>query len=453
MRAIGYFHIDDGQDPSLDQFEAAFEDYCGLNLHQPVTTFASTVAHAGRDAAEYRRMIDYVRDSGGEFLVVVPTARHLGADLESVARAMVELEGAGLAAVCWDENFPDPLQNAFQTLGVKGVSRTRSRRIKESMSARALKGQALGRPPYGYRIGPDGMLKAVRGEGPDEVRDEAAVVELIFRLYTKDGLGLRLITQHLNERNIPTRRDGGRWSVVSIRDILKNPAYIGTYSRLGMRRANVHEAIIPKDVFSAAQDQTRSRRPIGRVVSSEPFLLSGVAYCQYCGNKMMGVTRRQSWRRKDGRRSSQVYRYYQCQSRNNQSLCAYHTWRAALLEGAVISQLRQALRARPEGSPEDHAARRAAVQAAKSARAVHAERRFLRAMRKAASGEITVGILGQYLEELDAARAASAGASSPRDIDEVFANWDGLGMEDRRDFLEEHVRRIVVRDDSVEVEV
>ena len=39
---------------------------------------------------------------------------------------------------------------------------------------------------------------------------------------------------------------------------------------------------------------------------------------------------------------------------------------------------------------------------------------ILRAMRKAASGEITVGILGQYLEELDAARAASAGASSPR---------------------------------------
>jgi hypothetical protein len=284
------------------------------------------------------------------------------------------------------------------------------------------------------------------------VREEAPVVELIYRLSTRDGLGLRLIAQHLNERGITTRR-GGRWNVVSIRDILKNPAYTGTYSRLGMRRANVHEAIISRDVFSTAQDQTNARRPIGRVVSSEPYLLSGVTYCKYCGNKMMGVTRRQSWRRKDGRRSSQVYRYYQCQSRNNQSLCGYHTWRASLLEGTVLSQLKHALRARETVSPEDSAARRAAVQATKSARAGHAERRLLQATRKAASGEITVRVLGEYLEELDAARVASAGASSPPDVDETLAKWDGLDLGERRDFLEEHVRRIMVQDDSVEVEV
>ena len=392
-------------------------------------------------------MIDYVRAAGGEYLLMVPDARELGSDLETVARSMVELEGMGFKVVCWDEDFPDPLQNSFQTLGVKGVSRTRSSRIKESMSSRALKGQALGRPPYGYRIGPDGALAVV----PDEV----PVVELIYRLYTGNGLGLRLIARELNERGIVTRR-GGHWNVVSIRDILKNPAYIGTYSRLGMRRPNVHEAIIAPEVFRAAQTQTRARRPMGRVVSAEPFLLSGLAYCKYCGNKMMGVTRRQSWKRKDGRRASRVYRYYQCQSRNNQSLCGYHTWRAPLLESTVIGQFALALRVREAAEGQDRdasAARWAKVQAARTARVGHSERRFLGAMRRAARGEMTVGVLGEYLQELDRARAGADGVGGEQDVYGTLARWDDVDVGQQRRLLEENVRRIVVEDEKVEVEV
>ena len=273
--------------------EREFHEYCRLNMHQAVTTFVSSQTEHD---AEYRRMVDYIGKSGGEFLVVIPDAKHLGLDLEGVARSIVELGERGTGVVCYDDEFPNPFQNAFQTLGIKGVSSTRSRRVKESMRARALQGRALGRPAYGYHIGPDGTL--------EPVSEEAKVVELVFRLYTKDGLGLRLIAQHLNEREIKTRR-GGRWTVVSLRDMLKNPTYTGTYTRFDMRAPRAHEAIILHDVFRAAQDQTRARRPVGRVVNAEPFLLSGLLDCGYCGNKMMGVTRRQAWKKKDGRRSSQ----------------------------------------------------------------------------------------------------------------------------------------------------
>ena len=50
------------------------------------------------------------------------------------------------------------------------------------------------------------------------------------------------------------------------------------------------------------------------------------------------------------------------------------------------------------------------------------------------------------------ARRASLREEAP-DVDDVLANWDTLGLEQRRDFLEEHVIRIIVQDDSVEVEV
>ena len=99
-------------------------------------------------------------------------------------------------------------------------------RVKEAMKARAMKGEGLGRPPFGYRIG--------AGRRFEVVPEEAATVELIYGLYLEQNLGLRLITRYLNERGIKTRR-GGMWNIIGIRDILRNHTYIGTYSRFGVR--------------------------------------------------------------------------------------------------------------------------------------------------------------------------------------------------------------------------
>ena len=439
MRAIGFFYLGTGNEVSLPELRRQFEDFCGLNFHQPVNSFAGGGEAAPRETPEYRQMMEFMRDSGSEFLVAVPDATHLGGDLESVARAFVDLEQTGAVVRCFDEEFPDPLQNAFQTLGVKGVSRTRSRRIKESMRERALQGQALGKPPYGYRIGAEGKLEIVS--------EEARVVELIFRLYTRDEMGFRLIAQHLNERGIPTRR-GSNWNVIGIRDVLRNPVYTGTYTRLGMRRPRTHDAIVPHELFRAAREVTESRRPLGRVSKSEPFLLSGLIECGYCGNKMMGVTRRQSWRRQDGRRQRGVYRYYQCQSKNNQSVCGYHTWRAPLLEGTVFGQLGPALRARAAGAPDGDAER---AQALRNERVEHAERRLLDAMRRIARGERKTYLLADYLAALDTARKAAAGDLSQADVDQTLSRWEDLEMEAQRDFLASHVARIVVKDDTVQV--
>ena len=129
---------------------------------------------------------------------------------------------------------------------------------------------------------------------------------------------------------------------MSLRDILRNISYTGTYTRYGMRRPKVHHAIITSEVFRAAQDLTKAKRPHARgIATNKPFLLSKELYCSYCGNKMMGVTRRQSWKRKDGRTERGVYRYYQCQSRNNQSVCGYHTWKETMLDDTVLEQLKR----------------------------------------------------------------------------------------------------------------
>ena len=436
MRAIGLFETAD-QD-ALQQMESAFIGFCALKMHQPVTTFHDGVG----GVSAYQSLREYMSTSGSGFLVVVPDATHLGGDLEAVARKLLELDALGAALACSNEELPDPLQNAIQTIGVSGVSQTRSESISESMRARALEGRALGRTSFGYRIGPDGRLVVVP--------DEAEVVRLMFRLYTEDGLGIRLIAQRLNDQGMRTRR-GGAWSLAAVHDLLKNPAYIGTATRFGMRRPKAHPAIVTPETFRAAQDIARKRRPFRRAARPHPFLLSGLAQCGYCGNRMMGVTRKRSWKRKDGQRARAVYRYYQCQSRSNEGRCSYHTWREPILEDAVLAELRDAL-----GSEDSAATKSAPGNEAHSHKqkrlAGNAERRFLTAVRRAAYGEVPIAVLGEYLKNLDAAREALTKGNASADPESV-KTWETMDAETRRAFLVEHVRAVTVKDDGVAVTV
>lgn len=438
MRAIGFFETTEDDGTTLEQRGTAFRDYCSLNMHQPVTTFHNG---GGEDTA-YERVVEYIRSSRSEFLVVVPDTSHLGSDLEAVTRKLVDLNELGAVVGCSDDEFPEPLQNALHTLGVKGVSTNRSDSIKKAMRARALEGKALGRPVYGYRIGQDGRL--------DMVPDEATVVRLIYRLYTEERRGIRLIAQYLNNAGIPTRR-GGSWSLTGVRDLLRNPAYIGTYTRFGMRRPRAHPAIVETDVYRAAQKTTRKRRPVNRVARPDPFLLSGMAHCGYCENKMMGVTRRRSWRRKDGQRSRAVYRYYQCQSRNNQGRCGYHTWHELDLDTLVIEELKKVMESRPVETTAQPGNRTSISDPRNSQEVTNAERNFLTAVRRSARGEVSVAILGGYLKNLDTAREAAANIRDPSSTASVLDTWETLALEPRRAFLNEHVETIIVRDDDVTV--
>ena len=447
MRAIAYFRLPDRTPDALQSMEHDFKRFCTYNMHQPLQVFFTEGPGVGGEDAAFRRMVDFLDGSDSQFLVTSPDASHLGGDLESVARSIVELDRYGAEVRCWDDDYPDPFQNVFNTSGIAGVSLTRSRRVREAMEARALKGNVLGRVLYGYRAGENGNLEIAP--------DEAKVVELIFRLYTREELGFRLIAQELNERGIKTRR-GGNWNVVSIRDIIRNRAYIGTYERFGIRRPGTHEAIIPREVFNEASEQLRSRKPTGKVNQPEPYLLSDFVYCGYCGNKMMGSTRRQSWRRKtDKRRVVGVYRYYQCQSKNNQNTCDYHTWREDRLEREALTQVKYTVLARAAGVLEDDGAaeRRREVANLRQERVRKAERLFKRAMRRAAKGEVGIREVGGYLAELDLARKSETRSEEPSDVISVLDHWATLDMERRKDFLWEHVGRIIVQDDKVEVEV
>ena len=392
---------------------------------------------------QYGNMLDYIKRSGSEFLVVTAGVQHLGDTLESSVRRLLELDVLGSRVVCIDEDMPDPYQQALKHW--PGDGGARGQRIKEAMMAKAFRGEGLGKPPNGYRIGSQGKLEVIP--------EEAATVRLIYDLYLREDIGMRRIVRHLNEREVPTRGGGG-WSIVTVRDVLRNRVYLGTYSRFGTRVPRSHTAIInPEDFEMAQQKMTRMKtKRVSR--APEPFLLSGLAFCAFCGNKMLGVSRRQGWRRKDGSSAVGHYRYYQCQSRTNQGMCRYHTWRSEALEEYVLEQVRDALESgKTRLQPVDYQPN---AKAAKGVKLL--ETQFLRTLERAASGAISLKHLRLGLEEIDAQREALKKDSAPHpdlteaiaggDASRLLSNWDSLDRDAIGHIIRAMVSRVSVGDDS-----
>ena len=338
MKALGYFRVLSDTEPGVPspqvEQEEGFYRFCREHGYEPIMTFVDVDSGGRVSDTQYQRMLHYIRKQRENSPVVVKSLSHLHPDPQETVRCILELDSLGVRVLPTDEALADPLAAAIQVWSTRRQQGEGSgERVREAMRIRAIYGKGLGKPPFGYRIGANQKLEIVP--------EEADTVVLIYRLYLQENMGVRLIARYLNEQGITTKK-GNRWSIVGIRDILRNRVYLGTYSRFGVKVPGSHPSIIFTSVFNRVQDRLSAKPRQGEYTRKPPFLLTGLAHCGYCGNRMIGVNRSQTWtRHKDGGKRKGEYRYYQCQSRANQSVCQYHTRRAEDLEGAVLAALQR----------------------------------------------------------------------------------------------------------------
>ena len=448
MKAIGYFNI--RESGGSYAFENRLADYCQRNGHQLIRIFIDEDLSVS-ERPKYIEMMAYLREHGMESLVIVGEARDLGDSLEVATRNLLEIDSFGAKVLCCgDEEAPDPFQQIVRQWSRTGTSGSRSNLIKEGMMAKAMRGRGLGKPPFGYRVNSEGKL--------EERIEEGDVVRLIFHLYTNDDVGLRRIVSRLNEQGIPTR-SGAAWSLVTVRDMLRNRAYLGTYTRFGMRIPGSHQAIIGTREFNIAQEKMTRDKPDRVPYARKPFLLSGVMFCSFCGNKMVGVTRRQGWRRKDGSNPVGYYRYYQCQSRTNQGMCRYRTWRSSDLEGIVLGKLKERL----ESRSVDFSKADINIQGDKDLEKTlkRLETVFYRTLQSVAAGTVAVQNLRDLQMELELQRGflrEDISAKNPvlellksHDPAYILNCWDDLNQPTLTQIIRSLVAKVHVGDHSSEV--
>jgi len=229
--------------------------------------------------------------------------------------------------------------------------------VKLGMKQRARLGFHNGGACLGYR-----SVEEAGGTGKKRktrlaiVPEEAVIVRKIFELYAS-GKGFRAIATQLNRDGSKTKK-GNFFAPDSVREILKNPIYMGTvrynrfegWSETRRRGQNAkpilaegkHETIISREQWDQVQAIFAKRSKVSPRVHDSENLLTGLIRCPECGTPM--VISRSQYRLKDGSKVSQ--RYYACGQFKGKgsSVCHANSVRADYAEAYVLKRIQTVLR-------------------------------------------------------------------------------------------------------------
>ncbi|MGE7650545.1 recombinase family protein [Peribacillus frigoritolerans] len=127
-----------------------------------------------------------------------------------------------------------------------------------------------GHSAFGYHFDKDFNCKIIE--------EEAKIVNMIYQWYA-DGIGYHTIAKKLNKLEVKPRI-AKQWNPNSIRDILMNDMYIGTY-RWGIKiREKNHTPIISEVLFKKVSNLLGTKSV--RSSRHGKNILTGIAKCGYC---------------------------------------------------------------------------------------------------------------------------------------------------------------------------
>ena len=214
---------------------------------------------------------------------------------------------------------------------------TIAQNVKMGMLARAREGRWNGNILLGYNLKEKTDSTNKKRKDTELVinESEAKIVNIIFTMYS-EGNGYKAIVSYLNKFGYTTKR-GNPFSVNSIKDILKNPVYIGkirynvlqNWSEKRRRHKNpnplivdgIHEPIIDQELWNKVQEiMEASKGKPSRIYDGE-FPLTGILKCPVCGSGM--VISRSTNTRKDA--TKHRIEYYCCGAWKNKGTAVCHS--------------------------------------------------------------------------------------------------------------------------------
>ena len=187
---------------------------------------------------------------------------------------------------------------------------------------------------------------------------ESELVKLVFSLYINRQMGYRKIIDYLNLNGFRTRA-GKIFGVSTIQRMLENPIYIGRkrYKSFDgtMTEQPINEMlrIISDDTFNQVLEIKRKRKEklneqdkLGIPLAGR-LLFSGVAYCHYCGAKLVGsyLYRKQKKQKNNRPYTNAVYRY-RCPLNKGKYYCNHkqNLWGAKKHDNITIDEVKNMLK-------------------------------------------------------------------------------------------------------------
>ena len=172
---------------------------------------------------------------------------------------------------------------------------------KKGMRERAQQGQFNGEPPFGYvRCDLECLRLDESHTGCHVEKDKAIRVVEMFERYASGTESMATLAKWLNDSGYRTNGkrpteilgqivegNGRRFTHWAVRDILKNPFYIGKVRYKDELFDGRHQGLVNQELFDQVHKKmkkNRSRRTASvSKVSKNPHLLTGLLRCHECG--------------------------------------------------------------------------------------------------------------------------------------------------------------------------
>ncbi|OZQ60558.1 resolvase [Paenibacillus sp. VTT E-133280] len=326
---------------SLDEQQERLKAYCkAMGWSDEVLLFIDDGYSAkSTDRPQLKRLMTYIEN--GEISKVMVTK------LDRMSRRLLDLltlidmfQQHEVAFISISESFDTNTPSGRLTLQVLGAvaefERERIReRVLDNMFHAANQGKWLTQSPYGYRL--EEKILVI-------YEPEAKIVRQMYELYLNQGLGFFAIARQLNEQGIPSRHNK-EWSIRSVKLLLTNPVYKGTFvwNRVDSSKKKrtikddkdwiVIDACLPViiDKNTWERVQIKMNRPsIAPRAQTSPHLLGGILKCGNCGSGMSI-----GWSGSRDRR----YRVYRCSANKNKGTCTSKQYKADEVESWFLEGL------------------------------------------------------------------------------------------------------------------
>ncbi len=349
---------------SLDAQRSRMKAYADFNDYEIVGEYedAGKSGKSIEGRMQFRQMMEDVK-SGKDNIsyVLVFKLSRFGRNAADVLSTLQVMQDFGVNLICVEDGIDSSKDAGKLMISVlSAVAEIERENIRvQTMEGRIQKAREGkwngGFAPYGYQL----------VNGKLEINEEEAVaIRTIYDQYVNTDIGSNGISKYLENHGIrKIQRQNGKnplFDAHLVRLILKNPVYCGkiAYGRrktekvCGTRNEyhlveqenfllvdGLHEAIIPEDVWNAAQAkliaQAKKYEHVNKGKNERTHLLSGIVKCPICGAGMYG--NKSIKYKKDGTKYKDFF-YYGCKHRGMQRghKCDYRKQiREELLDDAV----------------------------------------------------------------------------------------------------------------------
>ncbi|MGA6192240.1 recombinase family protein [Lysinibacillus sphaericus] len=300
-----------------------------LNIEEVVIFEDAGYSAKNTDRPKYQEMMKRIRS--GEFThLLVWKIDRISRNLKDFSEMYEELKDCKVTFVSKNEQFDTSTAMGEAMLKIILVfaeleRKLTAERVFSIMLSRAEKGLWNGATvPFGYVWSEEEKFPVIDP-------DESKIIQYIYNSYESLRSTLK-VAYRLHEEKIATKRNG-QWTAKTVRDILRNPFYIGTY-RYNMRESggsrrlknkeewvvveNNHPGIIEKEQFERVNkllsDNYRGLTDVQRA-DIHKHIFSKMLYCGKCNSLL---TAGLDAARKDGYRPSR----YTCVTSGGAKRCS-----------------------------------------------------------------------------------------------------------------------------------